>query len=263
MKRGNNFTKKDIVIVLVCIIFLIANISAIGDNGRRRAKQALCLANLMKWGQVFHAYTADNDGYFHARSVGNPVGYSRIWIYFYEPYYRDPMMRYCPAAVDRSLKTGPFGTWNLNFGAWNPDDPEYCGPNPPYDGSYGINRYIPNLVGQGMENDPVYWRRAGIKGASQVPVLTDCQFVAYYARPTSSPPPYDGAFENEMQWACINRHEGFINACFMDFSARKVGLKELWTLKYSRTFDTCGPWTTCGGVQPSQWPQWMQGFEDY
>ena len=49
----------------------------------------------------------------------------------------------------------------------------------------------------------------------------------------------------------------------MDFSARKVGLKELWTLKGNRNFDTCGPWTTCGGVQPSDWPEWMQDFKDY
>lgn len=61
---------------------------------------------------------------------------------------------------------------------------------------------------------------------------------------------------------------------FRDWSVRKVGLKELWTLKwdgrkfhtnkwYDRKFDTSGPWTLAGGVQPEDWPEWMRGFKDY
>jgi len=62
---------------------------------------------------------------------------------------------------------------------------------------------------------------------------------------------------------CINRHDGGINAAFLDGSVRKVGLKELWTLKWKRQFNTAGPWTKAGGVQPEDWPQWMRGFKDY
>ena len=49
----------------------------------------------------------------------------------------------------------------------------------------------------------------------------------------------------------------------MDFSARKVGLKELWTLKWHRGFDTEGRWTTAGGVQAEDWPEWMRKYKDY
>jgi prepilin-type processing-associated H-X9-DG protein len=62
---------------------------------------------------------------------------------------------------------------------------------------------------------------------------------------------------------CINRHEGHVNALFFDWSVRKVGLKELWTLKWHRQFNTAGPWTKAGGVQPEDWPEWMRGFKDY
>jgi prepilin-type processing-associated H-X9-DG protein len=62
---------------------------------------------------------------------------------------------------------------------------------------------------------------------------------------------------------CISRHDGYINALFLDFSVRKVGLKELWTLKWHRQYDTCGTWTVCGGISPTDWPIWMQDFEDY
>jgi hypothetical protein len=68
---------------------------------------------------------------------------------------------------------------------------------------------------------------------------------------------------SSMHHFCINRHYGFINGLFMDWSVRKVGLKELWTLKWDPEFDTAGPWTRAGGVQPQDWPRWMRRFKDY
>ncbi|MCJ7692584.1 MAG: hypothetical protein MUO22_04145, partial [Sedimentisphaerales bacterium] len=68
---------------------------------------------------------------------------------------------------------------------------------------------------------------------------------------------------DEMKHFCISRHDAFINGLFMDWSVRKLGLKELWTLKWSRQFDLSGPWTTAGGVQPDDWPEWMQDFKVY
>jgi hypothetical protein len=50
---------------------------------------------------------------------------------------------------------------------------------------------------------------------------------------------------------------------FMDWSIRNTGLKENWTLKWHRDFDTMGPWTRAGGVMASDWPRWLQRFKDY
>jgi len=61
----------------------------------------------------------------------------------------------------------------------------------------------------------------------------------------------------------INRHDAFVNHLFMDWSVRKVGLKELWMLKWHREYDINGPWTKAGGVVLSDWPEWMRGFKDY
>ena len=66
-----------------------------------------------------------------------------------------------------------------------------------------------------------------------------------------------------MARCCINRHSGAINCLFLDGSARKVGLKELWALKWHKSFDTAGPWTQAGGVTVADWPQWMHEFKDY
>ena len=66
-----------------------------------------------------------------------------------------------------------------------------------------------------------------------------------------------------MKRFALNRHDGFVNVLFMDWSTRKCGLKELWTLKWHKTYDVTGPWTTAGGVQPVDWPEWMRSFKDY
>ncbi len=54
---------------------------------------------------------------------------------------------------------------------------------------------------------------------------------------------------------CMNRHEDYINGIFMDFSVRKIGLKELWKLKWHRNFDTNAP--------TPEWPNWMKKLKDY
>ncbi len=274
MKLQSAFTKIDLVIVLACIIFLISNIAAVGEGGRRRAKQAVCLSNLLKWGQVFQAYTADNDGYFHKRQVGTPAGWTyQMWPCVYKPLYKDPIMRFCPAAENLARHVPPFGTWGGpgwdygEKGAWNPTVPEAIpkGEDENWGGSYGMSKYIENAVGFGMEDNPGFWRRAGVKGAAQAPVLFDSMYVGIWGNSKTDPPEYEDAVitGDGMANAVINRHNGSINVCFLDFSARKVGLKEIWTLKWSRTFNTCGPWTICGGVQPNYWPEWMRDFEDY
>jgi len=88
-------------------------------------------------------------------------------------------------------------------------------------------------------------------------------YVAINPASTNAPPAYDGARSNQMQFSCINRHPGHINGLFLDWSVRKIGLKELWVLKWSRTFDTAGPWTIGGNARPEDWPLWMRSFKDY
>jgi len=66
---------------------------------------------------------------------------------------------------------------------------------------------------------------------------------------------------------CLNRHDGFINAAFVDYTVRRVGLKELFTLKWSRAYNTANAWTTAGGILPSDWKNhgngWLSRFKDY
>jgi hypothetical protein len=105
--------------------------------------------------------------------------------------------------------------------------------------------------------------RPDVKGADKVPVFLDCLYVAVSPSQTDIPPSFDGERANQMQFSCINRHVGHVNGIFMDWSPRKIGLKELWTLKWHTQYDTAGPWTQAGGVKSEDWPQWMKSFKDY
>jgi hypothetical protein len=180
MRTEKTFTKKDIIVLLACLIFLLANFAAIGESGRKCAKEAVCLSNLLKWGQIFQAYTADNDGYFHSRpGVGSIQTYRRLWMYVYKPYYIDPMMRFCPTAANPRILTGPFATWNYCFGSFSPTaDPSLLMPGESeYDvclgrvvdgfftGSYGLNRFVENITAGPDAINPNFWRRADVKGS--------------------------------------------------------------------------------------------------
>ena len=61
-----------------------------------------------------------------------------------------------------------------------------------------------------------------------------------------------------MMHFAIDRHQGKVNTLFLDFSARPVGVKELWTLKWSKSFDSAYT-TRFGGPRPFNfWPDWIE-----
>ena len=270
MKSQITFTKKDVAVTLGCLIFLLANLGAIGTGGRRRAKEAVCLSNLRKWGVCFQLYANDNEGYFMEGWTTTGTLKSDYWMEALRQYYINPDLRCCPEAAvpGTELGWGAYGGYGT-FVAWGAFSGDECGERSPawhavtacdY-GSYGMNGWVCNSP-EGVWN----WGTPNVAGADNIPLFMDSQYLDGWPLHTDEPPQYDGqrwSNIDQMGRFCINRHDGYINALFLDFSVRKVGLKELWTLKWHREYDTCGPWTSYGGVTPSDWPDWMQDFEDY
>lgn len=108
------------------------------------------------------------------------------------------------------------------------------------------------------------WLMAYENQASTIPMVFDSMWLYSIFNESASPPPSENRkYYSITNTPCIDRHDGGINFAFMDFSVRKVGLKELWTLKWHRQFNTAGPWTKAGGVQPEEWPKWMRKYKDY
>ncbi len=135
--------------------------------------------------------------------------------------------------------------------------------------SYDLNYYIawppPQHPKSNESPRDIYWGTCDVRGAGTVPVFFDTAWYHSGCPDFVGPPPFDTGLLPDIQgWPmCINRHDGGVNVLFMDWSVRKVGLKELWTLKWSKRFNTAGPWTTRGGARPEDWPQWMRRFKDY
>jgi prepilin-type processing-associated H-X9-DG protein len=143
-------------------------------------------------------------------------------------------------------------------------------------GSYGLNGYVipipekrsPSTANTYEGGVPAMcgWRNLlDVPEASQVPMFLDALRFDVWPLEWQWPAAEELAAwgDNHMARCCINRHDGAVNCLFVDGSVRKVGLKELWTLRWHRSFNTDGPWTTAGGVQPENWPEWMRSFKDY
>ncbi|NQT01316.1 MAG: hypothetical protein HQ580_04800, partial [Planctomycetes bacterium] len=253
MKSRRTFTRKDIFIILGCIVFLLKNIGAIGSSGRRRAKDMVCLSNLRQWGLMFAMYCGDNNGYFFTGELNGTrsgMGSGKFWRETMRPYTKahSEKMWLCPQAV-KPLPQGGIPRDNWSVVAWQTSGDI---------GSYGLNGWILNIKassssgnrnnGWGRTPAEWHWGTSEVENANNVPVFTGSWWVDSWPREADLPPttedgPADTPITNEMNRVCVDRHNGTVNMLFMDWSARKIGLKQLWTLNWHSQFNTNGPWT--------------------
>jgi hypothetical protein len=136
-------------------------------------------------------------------------------------------------------------------------------------GSYGINGYILEIQGQtyegGVDKSDGWSNFNAMKETSKIPLMTEAIRFDQWPLHTEGPAETEEAAwsSNNMGRVCINRHRGFGCASFADGHARKVGLKELWTLKWHKKFNTSGPWTLAGGATAEKWPEWIRKYPTY
>jgi prepilin-type N-terminal cleavage/methylation domain-containing protein/prepilin-type processing-associated H-X9-DG protein len=249
------FTLIELLVVISIIALLLAILFPSLRRARNNARAVVCQSNLKQWGTIFSMYIDDNHGYFSYEWT--------IDLAMFDNYTNKGIKNIllCPTALklsersfdgnlirglddDHTLRIRP-----LNIGSAFKSWVLYSA----YGGSYGVNYDFSNLVNH---NKYIYFK----KGQSNIPVMLDSASPLSLLLSESQIPP---ATEEEETSCCINRHDGGVNCLFLDWSVRKVGLKELWTLKWYPDFNTNGPWTTAGGVKPEDWPQWMRGFKDY
>jgi len=215
MVEQKGFTLIELLVVIAIIALLMAILIPALEQARNQARAAICRSNLHQWGLYWMMYADDHDGSF---SEGYWVNWARgEWITVLRPYI-------------------------MNNWLYNPP----------------VN--ITDIQGRLTKYN---WRTVDARGPANIPVFLDSMWrgggPCYGIGQVRIEPPADNGewsgYNAEMHHFCIDRHNGYINCLFLNWSVRNVGLKELWNLKWHREFDTSG-WS-------GAWPVWMRKFKDY
>ncbi len=272
MRRREGFTLIELLVVIAIIALLMSILMPALARVKEQARTVGCLANLRQWNFVSAMYAEENDGKFW--SGYGASGY--WWTWQLEPRLLDWKMNktwFCPTAkkpiIDENGNTAP--TFNI-FNAWGIFRGNHGGRDAPPSGSagsYSINGYVITIptdsTFEGGRPPSDGWRTPNVGGAGAVPLFIDALRFDLWPLENNGPAEFEFASwsGNNFGRCAINRHAGHVGVSFLDFSARKVGLKELWTLKWHKSFHIAGPYTLAGGVQAGDWPAWIRPLRDY
>ena len=276
------FTLIELLVVIAIIALLVSILMPALARAKTQAKEVICKTRLRQIAMAFLAFASANNGFFV--SIVGYVGDDQIeergssgWLTMMPP-GAGPTLRICPMATKSIMRIGPsaFSAWDsrTDFQGnidWAPGPADAGRKEESYIGSYGANAWCGHPLayyGKVWGHPTKFnWRTPNVKGAANIPMVLDASWVfglPYHNAYHAQPPEYDGqpGWTN-MRTFCLNRHNGHINGAFLDSSVRKIGLKEMWTLKWHRRFDINNEYTIAGGVVRTQWPKWMQKFPDY
>lgn len=277
MQKTRGFTLVELLVVIAIIALLMSILMPALGRVRKQAKFVICQSNLKQLGAAFRMYADDNDGYFQEGFIGKPPcndsqwrESSHWWVDSLKPYYQNNDVCLCPMASKFSPTKNP-GAIGAKFYAWSSEgwitEDRW--------GSYGINSWVEHNQCEELGDygrPELRWRKLDVSGGGNIPLLLDNQWIDGAPTEFDNPPEYDDQDyrvdpSTAMDRFMLNRHDGGINCLFVDLSVHKIGLKELYTLKWNRKFRTDGPWTLAGGANKAKWAShgtgWLKDFKEY
>jgi len=261
-RAEKGFTLIELLVVISIIALLMSIMLPALGMVKKQAQATICLSNLRHWSLCYEAYAGDNND----RLPGD-------WILDLYKCYRDEKLLVCPAARkkgtipedpdddDGSRRGGKLHAW-FDVGVEFPAKIRGANETILKDilGSYECNAHVGG-TGCAETSPETDWLTVHYKGIDKAPVLLDGAREGGVPLPEDDPPDYDGQIYlseptdiHEIRGFCLNRHPGYtVNSLFLDWSARKVTLKELWTIDWYRGW----PYHR-GEYRPEPaWPQWM------
>ncbi len=256
MKKTKAFTLIELLVVIAIIAVLMGILMPTLSRVRNQARGVVCKTNLKQWGSVWAMYFSDNNNKFIKRN-NNTTRRGR-WIDVMWNYYKSEDFRICPMA---SKPMNPTGTtaggddWGSITRAWGLLKPENDRPESTY-GSYGINFwcYQPDQENLMDRDDSWYWKNPDVRGSANIPLFADCYF--FCAAPENDdtiPKDMDEVFPNfrnggsdndslashndSLNRFLIDRHQGSINALYLDFHVDDIRMKGIFRQKWGPHFD--------------------------
>jgi len=270
-KISRGFTLIELLVVIAIIALLLAILGPSLSTATDRVEETVCRSNMKQWALVYALYANENNDSFPQSIEWGGVTAEDAWLLgALLPYYEDLNLRMCGST--KSLNRPPSAN-NMGgtFTEWGPFPVSIDGRqwwDTHATGSYGFNDWIadpPPGVDKfwGLECE---WavRTAYEEGANRIPMIYDAVWCDTAPKVTDAAPTnsehelddYNATWTNNaLKFTCIDRHNGGINAAFVDMDARHVGIKELWLLKWHLNFPPSVP---SGG-----WDTWTDKYKDY
>jgi prepilin-type N-terminal cleavage/methylation domain-containing protein len=281
MREQKAFTLVELLVVIAIIALLMSILMPALARVRNQAKNVLGQSNLKQMGTAFAMYADD----WEARAPRGwaPTGtkHTDYWMEALRPYYGNAHeVRLCPTAI--KTQTNPDGSDNAPYGtfsAWGVfPSPDQCGEASSWwdavtacdYGSFGMNAWVcstPKGFGTFQSHNVAKnnWETFTVKGAGKIPLMGDEGWIDCWPDAKDMIPEYSGepwgpyAETSHMVRICLDRHNGYVNWVFMDYSVRPVGLKELWILQWHRFIDFD---ERPAREEFNQYP-WIDKYKDY
>lgn len=272
--------RSDVIVSFLVLTLLVFVAGSVSERRAEIAKSNVCRSRLIRLYYASRMFARDHDDHlwpdwwsFSALTANNfsATLADVMWVYAAQDYWRNPKLLFCPSATRVASIDGSspdpaavFPEWGHTNWAWYaPWAPPLKATGKPAMSSYGFNDYAARpyrINPQDQSNaDAVYWGSLRQEHADRIPLFFDCAWYAVTPQDTSVPTPDElDKYHYPYTFGPVSlpRHNGGVNMVFMDGRVRRVDIKELWTLKWHREFDT----ENRIAESNYDWPDWIEAL---